>query len=925
MPPMNVQRATCNVPRATCHVPRATCDVRRATCHVRRGTYKFGSQVAVIAGAMVAVLLSLVSGQTPPAAQRQAWPPDTNWADWVEPDFPFFSSVLDARNAGLGAPTNLTPRGLIVNLGRGYWAAFDTDLLRVAAIWRGKGVTPKALAPGSYHVPDRKTPIGQSALPEPAGELRLVNGVYPGWQPDTATLADPREPAPSAEEVGRGPLSEDLGRFKAIRLVSDGAVLEYTAGRASVREWMTAAERDGRAIVERHFEVGPSTSPLWIVLGFTAPGTSVGVGGGAGFEPALEKVSAASGSVWAVRVPAHAKTAALCAALGEGSTPPGCATRAIPSGAPAARWPQEVTTKLTLSTAKDAYVVDDVALPTENPWRRGVRPGDIQFLSDGTGAMVTLDGDVWLVRGLHESGGKARWRRFASGLHEPLTLAIRDDQIYAFDRNGIWRLRDTNGDGEADVHELFSNAFAQTADTREFPNTMRLAPGGEFVIAKGNQQSATIGKHNGTVLRISADGRRATVLGYGFRQPNLGVNMRTGLVTASDQQGNYVPSTPIHIVRDKQFYGFLSPLQKREVYPAPIAEPLVWIPHPVNASATSQVWLFGARMGPLTDALVHIGYNRPELFRVVLNDRASRLQASVVSITRAFDTPPLNGSVNPADGQLYIAGFQILGWGTTATQMAGLGRLRYTGAPSTVPREIVPMDTGVLLRFDVPLDPATATNPDSYSITSWHYERTYRYGSPQLKADGTPGIDRVAASAAYLSKDKKGIFIALPEMRPVMQMHVGWSLSTAGTKFQENAYLTPYELVRFDPQAEGFGDLTLDLTARAVVSKPSAPVSVDEGRRVAQLYGCVACHSIDGGGITKLGPTWKGLYGAERKFGNGASPAIANEGYLREAILSPTARIVSGYERGEAGMPSYAGVLTDPQIESIILYIKTLK
>ena len=34
---------------------------------------------------------------------------------------------------------------------------------------------------------------------------------------------------------------------------------------------------------------------------------------------------------------------------------------------------------------------------------------------------------------------------------------------------------------------------------------------------------------------------------------------------------------------------------------------------------------------------------------------------------------------------------------------------------------------------------------------------------------------------------------------------------------------------------------------------------------------------------------------------------------------------MTGYERGEAGMPSYAGVLTDPQIESIILFIKSLK
>ena len=88
--------------------------------------------------------------------------------------------------------------------------------------------------------------------------------------------------------------------------------------------------------------------------------------------------------------------------------------------------------------------------------------------------------------------------------------------------------------------------------------------------------------------------------------PPTSVNIRTGLVTASDQQGQYIPSTPLHIVRDRQFYGFLAPFQPKEKYPAPIADPLTWIPHMVNASAISQTWLYGAKMGPLNDALMTI-------------------------------------------------------------------------------------------------------------------------------------------------------------------------------------------------------------------------------------------------------------------------------------------------------------------------------
>ena len=880
------------------------------------------------AAAIITLLLSsFLSGSNQNASSTPRPVIPTTTADWVEPDFPFFSSIVDARHAGPAFPSdNLTPRALVLRVGPDIWAAFDVDLIRVAAVWRGKGVTPVALAPGSYHHPDKKTPGGQSVLPEPDGPVWLANGIYPGWQVgESVSLTDPREPAPSVEEVGRGPLPEELGRFSAIRQAGNRVILEYLAGGADVQEHITASEDPSTWTFVRQFRVGPSTRGLWLVIGDGSNLAPKILGNSANL--AVDKISAPPGSLgapWALRVPAHAQPIEFAVAVGPGAAST-VALPAWPADAPVRRWPQDVTTTITPSSARDAYVVDDVGLPVENPWHRSVRPGDIQFLKDGTGVSVTLDGDVWFVRGLDGSSATLRWRRFASGLHEPLTLAIRDDQIYVFDRNGIWRLRDTNGDGEADVHELFSNAFAQTADLREFPSTIRLAPGGEFVIAKGGQEATTFGKHNGSVLRISADGRRSTVLGYGFRQPNLGVNLRTGLVTASDQQGNYIPSTPLHIVGDGQFYGFLSDKKPREVYPAPIADPLTWVPHAANASSMSQVWLFDARMGPLNDGLVYIGFNNPELFRILLNSRSARMQAAVVSITRAFDFPPLNGSVNPADGQLYVAGFQILGWGTTATRLAGLGRVRYTGAPSTTPREVVPMDHGVLLRFDVALDPLKAVDPDNYSLATWHYKRTYQYGSPQFKADGTTGIDRLVPSSAYLSKDGRSVFIGVPDITPVMQLRIGWSLATKdGQRFQDTAYTTPYALPAFNPQSEGFGDVKVDLSPRHVIAKADAAPSAAEGQRLYRAYGCIACHAVDNTSLTKLGPTWRGLYGSQRAFSGGAVRTTADDAYIRQSILEPGAKIVEGYERGEVSMPSYAGVLSDSQIESLILFIRSL-
>jgi len=50
----------------------------------------------------------------------------------------------------------------------------------------------------------------------------------------------------------------------------------------------------------------------------------------------------------------------------------------------------------------------------------------------------------------------------------------------------------------------------------------------------------------------------------------------------------------------------------------------------------------------------------------------------------------------------------------------------------------------------------------------------------------------------------------------------------------------------------------------------------------------------------------------------------ADDVYLRQSILEPAAKIVEGYERGEVSMPSYAGVLSESQVQSLILFIKSL-
>ena len=933
------------------------------------------------------------------------------WADWVEPDFPFFSSVLDARDVGEGFPKdNLTPRGLILNLGHNLWACFDTDLLRIACIWQGEEgkppVSPVALAPGSYHVAGQKTKDGQDDLPKPVGKVWLANGIYPGWQvlkspEDKPSFTDPREPALSKEEVGRGPVDRVMGEFLSISPAGNGMRLSYKVAGIEVSEWDFGNFTANGSAAVRLLKLAPHANTLVCVLadhsdfgfdGRVASGT--GVGYRTRFYPADVRSAFRAGEdmksmprlcLWskegylmgykdqnkaAILIPPAEQETVFAVISAPNEDAELAAIHDDPTNLALVMpektlslWPQTLTTKATLATPKptDAYVLDDIPLPLDNPWKRNLRLADIAFLDDqGHAAAVTFDGDVWLLSGLTGDLQEVKWKRFASGLHEPMSIVARaapgdgrwkmedgakasasaapspishlpspqtqEAEFFVFDRNGIWKLRDTNGDSEADVCEMFCNQFAQTAETREFPNSMKLAPDGSFVLSKGGQEGTTFGKDNGKVLRISPDGKTVITLGYGLRQPFVGVHPKTGLVTASDQQGNYVPSTPIHIIRDNQFYGHLPTIAEKERYPAPIAEPVTWVPHPVNPSGVTQTWLCDAKMGPINDECIHIGYNRPELFRVLFNERFQRPQATVMSFWRDLDFGPLNAAVNPADGQLYVTGFQV--WGTTAKKISGLARIRYTGAPRVLLKECTPMDKGLLLRFNAPLDAKLATDPASFSAERWNYKRTSEYGSPHLKLDGTPGQEWMNASSAYLSKDGMSVLIGIPDMKAgVHQMRIGWGLKSAdGHKAENTAYFTPWELAKFDAEKEGFGDITVDLTPRQVVAAAAVKPTLDEGQRLYQMIGCMACHSTDGSTVGKVGPSWKGIYGSVREIGKGQIGKVtADEAYLRESILNPGAKVVKGFEKFDAGMPIYNGILNESQIQSLILFIKSLK
>ena len=90
------------------------------------------------------------------------------------------------------------------------------------------------------------------------------------------------------------------------------------------------------------------------------------------------------------------------------------------------------------------------------------------------------------------------------------------------------------------------------------------------------------------------------------------------------------------------------------------------------------------------------------------------------------------------------------------------------------------------------------------------------------------------------------------------------------------------------------------------------------GEKLFAEKACISCHIANG---TGRAPSLNGVYGAQVLLADG-SKVTADDAYIRESILQPSAKIVAGYQ---PLMPSFQGQLTEEQILALTAYIKSLQ
>jgi cytochrome c oxidase subunit 2 len=94
---------------------------------------------------------------------------------------------------------------------------------------------------------------------------------------------------------------------------------------------------------------------------------------------------------------------------------------------------------------------------------------------------------------------------------------------------------------------------------------------------------------------------------------------------------------------------------------------------------------------------------------------------------------------------------------------------------------------------------------------------------------------------------------------------------------------------------------------------------VASGSQLFESLACSTCHRPPPG-IAPRAPRLEGLFGRQVKLADGRT-LLANEDYLRESILNPSAKIVAGWP---PIMPTFQGQVTEEQVVQLIAYLKSL-
>jgi glucose/arabinose dehydrogenase len=395
----------------------------------------------------------------------------------------------------------------------------------------------------------------------------------------------------------------------------------------------------------------------------------------------------------------------------------------------------------------------------------------MDFLPNGDLVVCTWPGEVWVIESAQGSPAAAKYRRFARGLAEPMGLAVRDGKIYVGTKQALYRLTDTDGNGEADLFECLNQSWGYTGSYNAFAYGPVFDKAGNFILANAGHSGRWDAPYMGWGIRISPDGAKLDAICSGFREPNgISTFGPDRDVFVSENQGQWMAACKLNHVTPGKFYGHPS------AWPAPQEEygkhtrfdpPAVWFPYKLARSTTGICEITDDRFGPFRGQLMVGDFQNAIVTRVQLEKVNGEYQGAVWPFLKQFQSGVNRLAYGP-DGKLYVGGCQApLSWKAVAPLDFALERISYTGKLPFEVKAVHALRDGFELTFTQPVEEKAAANPDSYDVTQYGYKYHSKYGSPELDHDGKENAATVIKVAgATVSPDKLKVRLKLEGWKP---------------------------------------------------------------------------------------------------------------------------------------------------------------
>ena len=390
--------------------------------------------------------------------------------------------------------------------------------------------------------------------------------------------------------------------------------------------------------------------------------------------------------------------------------------------------------------------------------------GGMAFLPDDGLAVSTRRGEVWKISNPYMKNGQAPgYHLFAQGLHEALGLNYINGELYTTQRSEITRLKDLDGDGEADEYKTVYT-WPLSGNYHEYAYGPILDKDGNLVVTlnlawtfKEESQS----KWHGWMLKVTHDGKMKP-FAAGFRSPAALALNKEGDIFYAENQGGWVGSGGITHVEEGDFVGNPEGLIWSGLPGSPVklkpgdipdtGEPKfevakrvpglkntsVWFPQSILGISTSGILSYEekGKMGPFEGQLFVGDQGQSKIMRVFLEKVKGVYQGAAFPFGEGFCSGILRLNWG-SDGSMFV-GMTSRGWGSTGPELFGLQRLEWNGKMPFEIKTMKAMPDGFELEFTQPVDLKTAKDVTSYQLTRFTYMYSHHYGSPVINQGNCP-------------------------------------------------------------------------------------------------------------------------------------------------------------------------------------------